>query len=143
MGLRSWFASFLQRSMRFEEVAEVEAAMSAREVTTVEDRPGWDWFRVEPKELFPRALEYIAEMLRGDELVPSYLADEMMRASRLSPEAWRLARQHGETCPPDMREVRAVALEHARRVFTAILRVEHGGPIALHIVKDPTGQWKL
>jgi len=119
----------------------VEALVTVRKEKR---RDEWEWFQVSPDDLYPATLDYIAEMLSGKELVPSYLRKEMEAARKLPAKAWECARQHREdTFWPALLGIRAAALEHARRVFTAILRAEHDAPIALHITADPTGKWKL
>ena len=78
-------------------------------------------FLVEPEDILLTVLGYIADMLSDKRLIPTYLRSEMAAAHRLPAEAWELARKSREECPSEFMGIRDAALEHTRRVATAVL----------------------
>lgn len=125
--------------------ADVEAAMNAIDFVKVEDRGDTPciWFQANPDVMYPAALEYVGRMRSGTDLIPSYLRFEMVAACRLPDEAWEYAMRFKDETPVEFHAIREAALEHARRVFTAVLRKQAGGPIGFHILRGVTGRWRL
>jgi hypothetical protein len=107
----------------------------------VDDR---DWFELDPDVVYPAALDHAEQLATGELTPPVYLIQHAERAKQVAKNGWALAREY-EGDPDELgraqRQAREAALEVARLVFTAYLRVQNGGPIGVHILDRP--RWKL
>ena len=113
MGVRDWFRR------KKEPPGPVEEPVGER-AQRFDAKPSL----VGPEAILPAVLDYIADMLSDKRLVPSYLRGEMAAARKLPAEAWGLAGKPGDECEPELAGIRSAAVEHARRVSTAVLRVQ-------------------
>ena len=95
-----------------------------------------DWYAAEPGVIYPNTIDFIVEFLTSGEAAPEFLLQTMMAAKNVDAKDWELAKKPLQKCPPERRAGRGAALEIARLIFTALLRVQNGRPIGLHILKD-------
>jgi hypothetical protein len=119
--------------------------MKVLALATREDREedGYEWFAVDPDKMYPETLEYVQTLLQVGTAVPMYLQQYVggLRAADLDDVAWGDAFGLPDDLSPERRQQRAIVLEAARLVFTAMLREQVGSPIGVHITRDE--RWRL
>lgn len=142
------------------QIEHKQSKYDAKSLTTDEDRPkdaNRSWFAVDPDVIYPVTISRIQEVLAAD-VYPEELSDPatdpridsrsagkiiLNDAKRVSEEEWDNALKHRQSFDgiKDIRkiELRAFALDVARRWFTQALHVQVGGdrtPMGLHILEN-------
>ena len=98
---------------------------------------GYVSVRVEPHKIYPPTIAHIMGVLESASPPDGALRQEYDAALALPDEAWDYALAGAETADIDnARELRAQALEIARRWFTEMLHRAVGAPMHLHILRD-------
>lgn len=119
---------------------ELEAWLGKADAAHLLEHNG-DGFVLDPDVVYPAALAYLAEVAEGKVDLPTYIDRGRQEAVRsISPETW-LAVANGTY--DGASDTRDGVIDTARRIFTAMLREQSGGPLALKIVKGESGKWKL
>ena len=95
---------------------------------------GGDGFVLDPDVIYPATLFYLGKVSAGEIDLPSYIDPARQQAIRsITPEEWVNWAGSGR---------RDVLIDTARRIFTALLREQNGGQLALKIIKG-SEKWRL
>jgi len=102
---------------------------------------GVEWYAVDPNVMYPLTIDFIRAELNSAVQPPESIRQHMLAASQCAAEDWELAKQSIVHCPAGKRQNRALCLELARLIYTALLHDAVGKPVGVHILKDD--RWKL
>ncbi len=108
-----------------------------------EGKPGL-WYEIQAAALYPAMVQYVQKVVAQGRCPNADVKVYFEQAKKLDPKAWEAALSPAQSCPADLKDARAVALEVCRLWFTEVLHQAHGGgEMNVHIIPDPANTYRL